>query len=81
MCEAIANQRDYDRPLVELADLSDVLIVGMVLGDALRLPAPREIDIEGIAAFQSIGLKAAECEAVLKESEEQLTSLQDALGC
>jgi HD-like signal output (HDOD) protein len=81
MCEAIANQRDYDRPLVELADLSDVLIVSMVLGDALRMPSPRTIDSEGIAAFQSIGLDAEACEAILKESEEHLVSLQDALGC
>jgi len=81
LCEAVANQRDYDRPLVEQPDLSDILIVSRVLGDALRMPAPREIDMQGIAAFQSIGLSAQDCEEMLAEAEEQLRSLQEALGC
>jgi hypothetical protein len=81
MCEAVANQRDYDRPLAEEPDLSDVLIVSMVLGDALGTPAPRQVALEGLAPFQSIGLGADGCEAILKECEEQLAVLENTLGC
>jgi len=81
MCEAVANQRDYERPLSEQPDLSDILIVSMIMGDALKMPAPRVVDLEGISSFESIGITAEECETILTEAEQHIASLQDALGC
>jgi HD-like signal output (HDOD) protein len=81
MCEAVANQCDCERTRKREAELSDILIVGIVLGEALRMPAPRVVDIEDIAAFLTIGLLDQDCADILTHAEQQLGSLQDALGC
>jgi len=81
MCEAVADQADYERSGADGADLCDVLTAGIVLGGALDLPAPRSIDRAGIRAFESIGLSDEDCHAVLAQAEQQLGSLQNALGC
>jgi HD-like signal output (HDOD) protein len=80
MCEAVADQRDYERKRKRVAELTDVLIVGIVLCEALRKPAPRTVDIEGIESFATIGLSDVACADILTQAELQLTSLQDALG-
>jgi HD-like signal output (HDOD) protein len=81
MCEAVAEQRDYDRKRGGAAQLSDVLIASIVLGEALKMPAPRVVDREGIAAFLTIGLSDKDCDEILTHAELQLGSLEDALGC
>src|SRR5450755_2856175 len=81
MCEAVAEQRDYEHKHKNDADLSDVLIVSIVLGEALKMSAPRVIDMEGITAFSTIGLSGKDCGTILTHAELQLGSLQDALGC
>jgi hypothetical protein len=52
-----------------------------VLGEALKMPAPRVVDREGIAAFLTIGLSDKDCDEILTHAELQLGSLEDALGC
>jgi hypothetical protein len=37
--------------------------------------------MEGIAAFQTLGLTAEDCDAVLTTAETQIGALIDALGC
>jgi HD-like signal output (HDOD) protein len=81
LCEAVGDQGDVERRWKNEADLTDVLIVSLVLADALATPAPRSVALEGIPAFQSVRLKQADCDAVLTHTEYQLESLQDALGC
>ena len=81
MCDAVADQGNYDRKHRHEADLSDLLIAGIVLGEALKRPAPRVIDMEGIAAFLTIRVSDQECAAILAHAERQLGSLQTALGC
>ena len=81
MCDAVADQRDYDRKRKQSAELTDVLIVSVLLGDALRMPAPRVIDMEDIASFATIGLTDLACREILTHAELQLGSLQTALGC
>jgi HD-like signal output (HDOD) protein len=80
MSEAVASQSDYDRDPAGVPDLADVLIVSIVLGEALGLPDPRVVETAGIASFAAIGLKPDDCVRVLTLAEEQLGSLQDALG-
>lgn len=80
MCEAVGDQTDYERSEGE-ADLTDILVVSIVLGGVLHLPAPCEIDRQGIASFNKIGLSDKDCTDILAHAEEQLGSLQDALGC
>jgi HD-like signal output (HDOD) protein len=81
MCEAIAEQRDYERKRKRIAELTDVLIVSIVLCEALRMPAPRTVDTDGIESFATIGLSDVACADILTQAELQLGSLQDALGC
>jgi hypothetical protein len=62
-------------------DLTDILIVSTLLADAMKSPAPRIVPMEGITAFPTIGLKEADCAAIMTHAEYQLGSLHDALGC
>ena len=81
MCEAVAEQRDYERKRRRIAELTDVLIVSIVLCEALRMPAPRTVETDGIESFATIGLSDVACAEILIQAELQLGSLQDALGC
>jgi HD-like signal output (HDOD) protein len=81
MCEAVAEQRDYERKRKYNPELTDVLIVSIVLCEALRMPAPRTVDTEGIEPFASIGLSNVACADILTQAELQLGALHDALGC
>jgi HD-like signal output (HDOD) protein len=81
MCEAVGEQGDYSRRWKRDPDLTDILIVSVVLADALKSPAPRTVPMEGITAFTTIGLKEADCAAIMTHAEYQLGSLHDALGC
>ena len=60
--------------------MSDVLIVGIALGRALRMPPPRTIAVAEVPAFATIGLSNQDCTTILTHAEYQLGSLQDALG-
>ena len=81
MCEAIANQTDYERKRRHEADLSDVLIVSIVLGEALKMPVPRVVETDGINAFLTMGLSAEDYTAILTQAESQLGNLRSSLGC
>ena len=80
MTEAIGDQDDTQRKRRTEADLTDVLIVGIALGRALRMPAPRTIAVAEVPAFATIGLSNLDCTTILTHAEYQLGSLQDALG-
>jgi HD-like signal output (HDOD) protein len=81
MAEAIGDQFEYERRWRHDPDLTDILIVSIVLASALHSPAPREIAMEGISAFQTLNLSNQDCEAILTHAEYQVGSLHDALGC
>jgi HD-like signal output (HDOD) protein len=81
MCEAVGDQFDGDRRRRTDADLSDVLFVSIVMAQYLKQPAPRTVEIEGMAAFATIGLSVPDCATILTHAEYQLGSLLDALGC
>jgi HD-like signal output (HDOD) protein len=81
MADAVGDQLEYERRWRHDPDLSDVLIVSIVLADALKSQAPRDIAMEGISAFQTIKLSNQDCAAILTQAEYQLGSLHDALGC
>ena len=81
MSAAVGDQEDLERKHKGEADLSDILIAGIVLGKALKMPAPRVVETDGIGAFCSIGLPAKECNFILAHAEYELGSLQDVLGC
>jgi HD-like signal output (HDOD) protein len=81
MAEAIGDQSEYERRARPDPDLTDVLIVSIVLADALKLAAPRKVAMQGIGAFHTLGLSDKDCAALLTHAEYQVGSLHDALGC
>jgi HD-like signal output (HDOD) protein len=81
MCGAVGDQGEYSRRRKLEADLTDILVVSVVLAEAMKGPQPRDVPMEGITAFSAIGLKQADGAAILTDAEYQLGSLHDALGC
>jgi HD-like signal output (HDOD) protein len=81
MSAAVGDQGDRARRRKQEADLSDIMVVSIVLGEALDMPVPRTVNVGTTAAFATIGLSAQDCATILTHSEYQLGSLQDALGC
>ncbi len=79
MCDAVGEQRDYDRRWKHQPSLTDVLIASLVLADALRTPEPRQIATDGINAFLSTGLTHADCLTVLVDAEMRIASVREAL--
>jgi len=78
--EAVGNQADYQRKSKFQADLSDVLIVSVVLAEVLKNTVIRTVAMDGINAFQSVGLNAQDCAEILTHADYQLGVLHDALG-
>jgi len=79
LCEAVADQRDYERKWQHDPGLTDVLIASIVIADALDSPAPPVIDTDGVNAFGSIGLNAADCLATLESAKVRIALVNDAL--
>ena len=79
MCDAVADQRDYGRRRKHDPGLTDILIVSLVLADARRAPEPRAVAREGIHAFASMGLGAADCQAILARAEGRIALVHEAL--
>ena len=80
MCDAVGDQNDYERRWVRGAELTDVIIVGVVLAGELKHSAPGAAGMQGISAFQHLRLSAADCEDILIQAKQHLGSLHDALG-
>ena len=79
MCEAIGEQRDYERKWKHDAGLSDVLIVSLLLAESLPMPEPRTVHTDGIHSFASIGLSATDCQATLVRAERRIALVHAAL--
>ena len=82
MSAAVGDQEERERKHKGDADLSDILIAGVALGKALKMPSPRAaVEVDGIDAFSILGLSPEDCRAILAHANHELQSLQDALGC
>jgi HD-like signal output (HDOD) protein len=83
ICDAVGDQDELqrDRRRRHDADLTDILIAGVLLGNALKTPAPREITVQGVAAYAALALSSSDCAAILGHAEYHLSSLQETLGC
>jgi HD-like signal output (HDOD) protein len=81
IAEAVGEQSNCERIVEGDADLTDVLIVGIVLAEARgRAPLGR-FQLESILSFSRIGLSPQDCHDALNQAEYELDELQGALGC
>jgi HD-like signal output (HDOD) protein len=78
MCTAVGDQDDHERRWIRNGELSDILIASVALADELKNTAPLPMD--GISAFQHIGLTEQDCAGILTQAKQHLGSLHDALG-
>lgn len=79
VCDAIGMQHDYARESSLAADINDVLIASIVLGEALFDLEGDLIRCENVTAFARMGLSNAELQAILKHTKHSLDALRAAL--
>jgi len=80
MSNAVGDQDDHERRWMRGEELSDVLVVSVVLAAAMKNPSSPSIAMDRISAFQHIGLTPNDCAAILMQAKRHLGSLHDALG-
>ena len=86
MCNAVGDQDDHERRWIHDSELSDILVAGVVLAGAfdsaaaLDKSAPRAAAMDGISAFQHIGLTEHDRAVILTQARQQLGLLHEALG-
>lgn len=81
IADAVGEQDNYDRRQLRSTDLTDILVVSVILGRAMGKELPAEAEMAKVSSFRSLALTRDECAMTMKHAEYQLASLQDALGC
>jgi HD-like signal output (HDOD) protein len=80
MSEAVAHQDDIDRNHAGPADLTDVLTVGVMMAAYHGQPADLELNMQGVKAFGRLGLDSGNCVTVMRDFDQEIRELRDALG-
>jgi HD-like signal output (HDOD) protein len=81
MAMSVGDQLDYTRKSHREPDLTDILIVSIVLAEALEQSPGKAVEMGEVSSFQHIGFTQEDCMTTLKHAEYQLGSLHDVLGC
>jgi HD-like signal output (HDOD) protein len=81
MAESVGDQFDYARKSPREPDLTDILIVSIVLAEALEQTDLKAVEMAGITSFQAVGFTPEDCVTTVKHARYQLGSLHEALGC
>jgi hypothetical protein len=79
--DAIGRQHDYRRSSNRAADITDVVIAGVVLAEALLESNGDLTRCAGVTAFERLGLGPRDLSATLKHTEYRLVTLRETLGC
>jgi HD-like signal output (HDOD) protein len=80
MVAAIQHHQDGARVHEGPPDLTDVLIVSVVLSSFASHLHDLELVVQDVTAFHHLGLDAASCQGILKASEDEIAQLRQALG-
>jgi HD-like signal output (HDOD) protein len=80
MAVSVGEQSDFDREHRGEPDLTDVLIVSIILAEALEASS-QKIDMGAVRSFHKIGFTSEDCVTTLRHAEYQLGSLHESLGC
>jgi HD-like signal output (HDOD) protein len=81
MCEAVGDQDDHERGGRSEPDLTDVLVVSVVLANLLQKSATHSVETSGVNSFARLHMDSRECANILRHAGYQLGSLHAALGC
>jgi HD-like signal output (HDOD) protein len=81
MCEAVGDQDDHERGGRSEPDLTDVLVVSVVLANILQKSATHSVETSGVNSFARLHMDSRECANILRHAGYQLGSLHAALGC
>lgn len=77
---SVGDQSDFDREHRRGPDLTDVLIVSIVLAEFLEA-SPQTIQTQEVRSFRNIGLTSEDCVTTLKHAKYRLESLHESLRC
>jgi HD-like signal output (HDOD) protein len=80
MAQAVGDQEELDRAEPEVADLSDIIAIAVLMtrhGD--DLPA-LEADLKDLPAAQRLDLTSARLTSVIKDGASEVSALSEALG-
>jgi hypothetical protein len=80
MCDAVGDPADHERKWKHEASLTDVLIASVILAEALNAPERQVVVADGINAFLTVKLGAAECAPLLAPAERQIALVHEALA-
>ncbi len=78
---AVNDQLDHDRRVrnLDAADLTDIVIAALALGQAPSGEAWRDVPAKRINSFRTLSLSADDCAKILKHAQQQLGMMRAAL--
>lgn len=80
VCAAVGQQHDRDRQSTMAADLTDLLVAGVVLAEVMRDGRGDLSPCDRVTAFSRIGLSHDELRAVIAHTELSVGALQETLA-
>jgi HD-like signal output (HDOD) protein len=76
---AIGDQEDIERS-VEKGDLTDVLIVAVMMSTFMGQTADMELNMQGVQSFWRLQLNNDKCKYIMNDCAEEISALRSALG-
>jgi HD-like signal output (HDOD) protein len=80
MAQAVGEQADFSRAVEGPADLSDVIVIAILMASHEGDIPGLEAALNGVGAAERLGLDEAKTQAVMSESAAEVTALSQALG-
>jgi len=77
---AVQEYEEYDRETRGPANVGDVLTAATLLAEAQATGDIGTLRIDGVKAWQRLGIDRAGCEDILRESSNEIAALRGALG-
>ncbi len=78
--QAVADQGDLDRTDVETADLSDVIVIAIVMASFVKDAVGLQLALAPLPAARRLGLDEAKTEGILRDYAIEVGALKSALG-
>jgi len=77
---AVADQNDLGRTDIEFPDLSDVVVIAILMASFAEDPVNLQVALQGLPAAARLGLFESRVETLLKEFATEVSALRSALG-